>query len=793
MLEVIKRPKQNVIGVEPRSQALIINTNHGKIKLEPKSSEVIRIVYTLKENFSLSDKPGVIAKDSFHDWKYEETDNELILITSKLCLKMNKTTASIRYFDSMGKLLLQEREYESRVLEEYDSYQSIFTTDTKIEVVDTPDGKKEVIKDAPKIFDKKLYRSRLFLKWQDGEALYGLGQHEVGNINLRGSTVYLHQANMKIAIPMVVSSLGYGLLMDTYAPMIFQDQEEASYLYTEADEELDYYFIYGENIDGVVRGYRFLTGKAVMLPKWAFGFIQSQERYESAQELEKTVDEFRRRQIGLDAIVLDWCSWEGNLWGQKTLDEKRFPEPATMLSNLHHNNAKLMISIWPNMSHDCENYKEFKELGLLLPGSNIYNPFVSEGRELYWKQAKEGLFDYGIDAWWCDSSEPFTPEWNHMGEPEASTMYHEYCNTASKHIPTELMNSFGLYHSKAIYEAQRKDTQDKRVVNLTRSGYTGSQRYGVILWSGDISASWGTLRQQIVAGLNLCVSGLPYWTLDIGAFFVKRGIQWFWNGNYENGLEDLGYRELFTRWYQYGAFLPIFRSHGTDVRRELWNFGEPGDMFYDALLKANHLRYKLIPYIYSMASKVWRDDYTIYRMLAFDFSEDEVAREINDQFMFGDSIMVCPVVNPMYYEIGSKPIDSEEKSRKVYLPKGVDWYDFWDNKYYKGGQTIVTDAPIDKIPLFVKAGSILAISQVMNYVDERPDDPIMINVYIGKDAEFELYSDDGDNYNYEDGSYDLNKFIWSEEKQELCAYNKFGQSLELELSSYQISIISNDE
>lgn len=793
MLEVIKRPKQNIIEVEPTSQALTIITSHGKIKLEPKSPEVIRIVYTLKENFTLSDKPGVIVKDSFLNWTYEETEKELILTTSKLCLKMNKETASIRYFDSMGKLLLQEREYESRVLEEYDSYKAMFTVDTKIEIIDTPDGKKEVIKDVPRIFDKKLYRSRLFLEWQDEEALYGLGQHEASNLNLRGSTVYLHPANMKIGIPMLLSSLGYGLLIDTYAPMIFQDQKEDSYLYTEADEELDYYFIYGNNLDGVIRGYRFLTGKAVMLPKWAFGFIQSQERYETAQELVKIVEEYRKREIGLDVIVLDWCSWEGNLWGQKTFDKNRFPDPEGMINNLHQYNTKLMISIWPNMSHDCDNYKEFKELGLLLPGSNIYNPFVSEGRELYWKQAKEGLFDYGIDAWWCDSSEPFTPEWNHMGEAEASRMYHEYCNTASKHIPSELMSSYGLYHAKAIYEAQRKDSQEKRVVNLTRSGYTGSQRYGVILWSGDISASWRTLRQQIVAGLNLCVSGLPYWTLDIGAFFVKRGIQWFWNGDYENGLEDLGYRELFTRWYQYGAFLPIFRSHGTDVRRELWSFGEPGDMFYDALLKANHLRYKFIPYIYSMALKVWRDDYTIYRMLAFDFAKDELAREIKDQFMFGDSIMVCPVVNPMYYEKGSKPIINIDKSRQVYLPKGVDWYDFWDKKYYKGGQTIRAHAPIDKIPLFIKAGSILAMSDLMNYVDERPEAPIKIRVYTGKDAEFELYTDDGDNYNYEVGSYDITKFIWSEEQHELCAYNNLGQRLELDLSSYQITIISKDK
>ncbi len=790
MLEVINRPKQSIIGVNRTNQALILHTNHGKIKLEPKSSEIIRVVYTLKDDFSVLDKPGIVEKGSYHDWNYNETDNELTLTTKRLCIRVNKETASIMYYNSMGELLLKERNYESKNLEEYDSYKTIPMDDTKIEIVDTPDGKKEVLGDAPKVFDKKLYRTRLYLEWQKGEALYGLGQHEEGNLNLRGTTVYLHQANKKIAIPMVVSSLGYGLLMDTYSPMIFNDSGADSYLYTEADEELDYYFIYGGSLDGVVRGYRFLTGKAVMLPKWAFGFIQSQERYETAEELVNVVKEHRKRKIGLDAIVLDWCSWEGNLWGQKTFDSKRFPDPAGMMEELHSYNAKLMVSIWPNMSHLCENYKEFKRSGLLLPCSNIYNPYVEEGRSLYWKQVKEGLYDYGVDAWWCDSSEPFTPEWNHMGEPEKSTMYHEFCNTAAQHIPAQLMNSYGLFHAKAIYEAQRKESEEKRVVNLTRSGYTGQQRYGTILWSGDISASWTTMKQQIVAGLNICVSGIPYWTMDIGAFFVKRGVQWFWNGNYEQGLDDLGYRELFTRWYQYGCFLPIFRSHGTDVRRELWNFGEPGDMFYDALLKANHLRYELIPYIYTMAARVWRDDYTMYRMLAFDFVEDEVARDIQDQFIFGESLMVCPVIEPMYYESNSKPIEKGTKSRQVYLPKGTDWYDFWSNQYYTGGQSIMAEAPIDRIPLYVKAGSIIPMAQFMNYVDERSDEVFKIQIYSGEDAEFELYKDAGDNYRYERGEYEVTKFLWSEKEQILKKYNVAGDLVEIKGEEYQVNIFS---
>lgn len=775
MLVVNERPKRNIIKVDRNQDALLLNTNHGVIKLKPITSEIIRVTYTLKDSFSELAKPGIIVMGTFSAWKHEETESEVIVSTEKLRLHVNKNTASLRYYDHNGNLLLKERDYESKNLEEFDSFKTVIEENTIIEKVVTPDGIKEVVKDAAKVFDKKLYRTRLFLEWQKDEALYGLGQHEEGYLNLRGTMAFLHQANKKIAIPMLVSSLGYGLLMDTYSPMIFNDTNVGSYLYTEADEEMDYYFIHGGNMDGVVRGYRYLTGKAVMLPKWAYGFVQSQERYETAQEMIDLVSEYRKRDIGLDCVVLDWCSWEGTLWGQKTFDLSRFENPTRMMEELHEKHANLMISIWPNMSEDCDNYREFKDRKLLLQGSSIYNPYEEEGRRLYWEQANRGLFSHGVDAWWCDSSEPFTPEWNHMGEPEPSAMYHEFYGAASQSIPAELTNAYGLFHARTMYEGQRSVSKDKRVVNLTRNGYTGQQRYGAVLWSGDISATWTTMKRQIAAGLSFCASGLPYWTLDIGAFFVKKGVQWFWNGDYELGYEDLGYRELFTRWFQYGSFLPMFRSHGTDFRRELWHFGDQGDPFYEALLKTNHLRYELMPYIYSMAAKVWKDDYTMLRMLAFDFAKDSIAREVNDQFLFGESLMVCPVTEPMYYERGSKAIEGALKSRQVYLPKGEGWYDFWTNKYYEGGQTITAEAPLDIIPLFVKAGSILPMTSFMNYVDEVPDAPIEVRVYPGKDTEFELYEDEGNNYRYEEGEYSVTKLSWSEQEQKLLIHEAVGE------------------
>ncbi len=766
MLVVDQRPDRRIIGVERAQGALILSTNYGRIKLEPKSPEILRVVYTLKEAFVTRENPGIVCKESYEEWDYEEAEKEILLNTAKLRLKVNKETASLQYYDDKGKLLLKERDFESKRLEEFSAYKTVIDTATRVEKVITPDGVKEVVKDAKQIFDRRLYRTRLYLEWQEGEALYGLGQHEEGCLNLRGKTVFLHQANKKIAIPFLISSLGYGILVDTYSPMIFHDTEFGSYLYTEADTELDYYFLYGGNMDGVIHGYRYLTGKAAMLPKWTFGFIQSQERYETAQELIDMVKEHRKRGIGLDCIVLDWCSWQGNLWGQKTFDPKRFADPSAMMTELHENHAHLMVSVWPNMSENCDNYKEFREKGYLLPGCSIYDPYLPEGRSLYWKQAEEGLFCHGIDAWWCDSSEPFTPEWNHLGQPEPSAMYQEYYHTSCRHIPAQLTNSYGLFHARTIYEGQRGTTSEKRVVNLTRNGYTGQQRYGTILWSGDISANWITLKRQIAAGLNLCASGIPYWTLDIGAFFVKKGVQWFWDGDYEKGNEDPGYAELFTRWFQFGCFLPVFRSHGTDFRRELWNFGDVGDLFYDTLIKFNQLRYRLMPYIYSMAGKVWKDDYTMLRMLAFDYPEDAIAREIRDQYLFGESLMVCPVVEPMYYDKNGVPIEDSSKTRKVYLPQGG-WYDFWTNRYYEGGRTITAAAPIDLLPLFVKAGSILPMTRFMQYVDETPAEPLELLVYTGKDAEFELYEDEGNSYRYEEGEYAITRLVWSEQQQEL--------------------------
>ena len=761
MLNVVKGKSRAIEKAERKENSLYLYSGAGIHRIEPKNDAVIRVTYTQREEFSNTEKPGVLLRTVFPDWDYMETDTEIWLKMRRLTLVVNKKTASYSYFDSHGKRLLKERERESKNLEEFTVYR-LETQSSRIEKVHTPDGDKEVVMEAAKVPLGKSYHTRMYLEWAENEALYGLGQHEEGFASLRGQTLYLHQANRKIAIPMLVSTLGYGILVDTYSPLIFSDTLYGSYIYTEADPEMDFYFINGESMDGVIAQYRSLTGKTTILPRWAYGYIQSQERYETKKEILDTVKEYRERNIGLDGIVLDWCSWKGNLWGQKTFDETRFPDPDDMMEQLHEAQVHFMLSIWPNMDQETENYKEFAERQLLLPGCSIYNALSAEGRQLYWEQVKRGLYAHGVDAWWCDSSEPFTPEWNHVERTEPAKMYAEYCETTENHLPAEKTNAYALYHAQGIYEGQRgEQDNEKRVFNLTRSAWTGQQRFGTVLWSGDIEASWETLRKQIAAGLHFSASGLPFWTVDIGAFFVKNGNLWFWKGHYDAGTEDLGYRELFVRWYQWACFLPVFRGHGTDCRRELWHFENTEIPFYDVLVQMNHLRYTLMPYIYSCAGLCWLKDRSMMKLLAFAYPEETAVFHIMDQYLFGEELMVCPVTEPMYYGENSSELTDTVKTRRVYLPEAHGWYDYWTNTYYEGGQWIEVCASIDRIPLFVKEGGILLKTDFAGSTKEL-DGNCCVTVYTGRDGCFDFYEDEGEGYDYEEGKYRLTRLTWKE-------------------------------
>ena len=531
-----------------------------------------------------------------------------------------------------------------------------------------------------------------------------------------------------------------------------------------------------------------------MLPRWAFGYIQSKERYFSQAELIDVVKEYRRRGLPLDCIVQDWKSWTGDLWGQKTLDPERFPDPKGMMDELHRLNTRLMISIWPIMNPGGDNWQEMRDQGCLLGNQATYNAFQEKARELYWKQANEGLYAHDIDAWWCDCTEPFQADWMGAFKPEPEERLRINTEEAKRYLDPELINAYSLMHSQGIYEGQRKTSTDKRVVNLTRSAYAGQQRYGTITWSGDVSATWETLRKQVADGLNFCTTGSPYWTVDVGAFFVKNDPNlWFWNGDYDLGVEDMGYRELYVRWFQYGAFLPMFRSHGTDTPREVWQFGEPGDVFYDTLAKYLRLRYRLIPYIYSLAGMVTHEDYTMMRALPFDFRCDPDTYDVADQFMLGPALLVNPVTQPMYYAAESTPLHDVSKSRSVYLPKGADWYDFWTGQPYTGGQTITADAPLDTMPLYVRAGAIIPFGADIQHTDEGSDAPLELHIYPGQDGHFSLYEDEGDNYHYEQGAFARISIAWDDQNRTLTIGSRQGSYPGMPASrEFRLNIVGED-
>lgn len=753
MLEAQLRKSRKIANVYRQENSLFLEADAGVIRIMPQTVRIIRVSYSENGQFSDEQGSGLADLSGTCRWDWQEDGREIRVITEYLLTTVNRQTGSVCYIKRDGTVLLSEKEKESKTVESFDTYRMVVNENTQIEEIVTPDGVKRVVRGADRVLDKKMYHTRLSLNLGPDEMLYGLGQAEEGVWNLRHTTQYLHQANLKIAVPFLVSGNGYGILLSTQGTAVFSDTQYGSYLYTEADEYLDYYFCAGDCLDEVIGGLRSLSGKASMLPRWAFGYIQSQERYEDEQEILETAGRFREQGIGLDAIVLDWMSWEKDMWGQKTFDRERFPDPEGMIHSLHEAGVHFMISVWPNMNSLSDNYQEFLDGRLLLPASEIYDAFSEEGRKLYWEQARRGLFRFGVDAWWCDSSEPVTPEWNRTVKPEPGDMYREFTEAAGNCMPPGKSNAYGLYHARAIYEGQRSTDARKRVMNLTRSGFTGSQKYGAVLWSGDISASWETLKKQIAAGLHFCASGLPYWTLDIGAFFVKKGEPWFWNGEYNEGTADYGYRELYVRWFQYGAFLPIFRSHGTDCRREPWNFGQPGEPFYDALQNAIRLRYRLLPYIYSLAGEVWRGDGTMMRLLAFDFPGDRKAAGRMDQYMFGPSLMVCPVTEPMYYLKGSAPAQVPERVKTVYLPAGTEWYDLRTEKRYQGGQEVTVEAGIGSIPVFVKAGAVIPVMEPGCCTAQMEGKDILIQAYAGADGSFCLYEDAGDGYGYEKGEY----------------------------------------
>jgi alpha-D-xyloside xylohydrolase len=768
--------KLQAIHYTVHSNTVIIETSKGYLGLTAYSDSIIRVRYAATQAFSTKDSLMITASPNASvNVDVQETAEALIVSTPKLSIRVNKATCAFTYLDSSGQILTKEPDRGGKTLIPVDVVKSVFDENNEAQIRKDADGVRAFTPSSKQVIDRQAFHTKLEFEWLEGEALYGLGSHEEGMMNLRGQHQYLYQQNMKVAVPVLLSTRGYGILLDSYSLMSFRDDAFGSYIWTEFDDELDYYFIYGPEFDDIVKAIRQLSGKAPMLPRWAFGYIQSKERYISQAELVETVKEYRRRGLALDCIVQDWKSWPNDLWGQKTLDPERFPNPKEMMTDLHNLNTRLMISIWPIMNPGGDNWREMHDAGFLLGNQATYDAFQAEARELYWMQAREGLFAYGIDAWWSDCTEPFQADWNGAFKPEPEERLRINTDEARRYLDPEYINAYSLLHSQGMYEGQRKASNAKRVVNLTRSGYIGQQCYSTITWSGDVSATWETLRRQIADGLNFSATGLPYWTTDIGAFFVKNDPKlWFWNGDYDLGVDDIGYRELYVRWFQYAAFLPMFRSHGTDTPREVWRFGEAGEIFYDALVKFLRLRYRLMPYIYSLAAMITHDDYTMLRALPFDFRCDPDTYNIDNQFMFGPALLVNPISHPMYYAAESTALDKTSKSRLVYLPKGADWYDFWTGKQFTGGQTILADAPLDKIPLYIRSGSILPIGADIQFADEQTNTPLELHIYPGQNGSFTLYDDEGDNYNYEQGHFTVIRLTWDEAMRRLTLHERQG-------------------
>lgn len=538
-------------------------------------------------------------------------------------------------------------------------------------------------------------------------------------------------------------------------------------LYSEVGDQIDYYFIYGKNLDEVIHGYRTLTGKTPMMPKWAMGLWQCRERYKTQDELISIVREFRERKIPIDNIVQDWFYWKEDQWGSHEFDKTRYPDPAKMVKDLHEKyHVRIMISVWPKFYIGTKHYEEFRKNGWLYmrnvevgqkdwvgPGyiSTFYDPYSSDARKLYWKQINEKLFSLGFDAWWLDSTEPDLQsnlsfdEWRLRIGPTA-------LGTSARYL-----NTYSLMNSKAVYEGQRKTKPNQRVFILTRSAFAGQQRYSAATWSGDVAARWFDLKNQIPAGLNFSLSGIPYWTTDIGGFAVEPRFE----KPDEKDLEE--WRELNTRWFQFGAFCPIFRVHGQYPYREMFNIAPENHPAFQSMLKYDKLRYRLMPYIYSLTGMVTHQDYTIMRALIFDFVNDKNILNIGDQFMFGPSLLINPVT------------DFKARLRKVYLPENCGWYDFHTGKYYDGGQTIIADAPYEDIPIFVKEGSIIPFGPEIQYSDEKPANPIRLYVYTGRDASFTLYEDENINYNYEKGFYSTIDFKYNEKEKTLTIEKRKGK------------------
>lgn len=678
------------------------------------------------------DKPSLVIVNKWDKqpgFKINEQPGEIIIATDKMKIIINKSDNSVRYTTLSGELILSE------------------------------DGSKGKTLNPATIAGIQTYNcSTQFISPAD-ESLYGLGCHpeDTLSVNYKGRNQDLTIKYMTGAVPVLLSTRGYGILWDNYSASQFYGAEENNSRFryvSESGKMTDYYFIYGPDFDQIIASYRQATGTAPMYPKWAFGLFQSQDRYKSQAEVLSVKDNYRKNKIPVDCIVQDWFYWEPDVIGSHRFWPERYPDPKSMVAELHKANIHAMISIWPVMAKGTANYAAMEKAGNLTTVlwdnvmthtfDNYYDAHSDKARKMYWEQARDSLISpQGWDAWWVDQC-----------EPDNGTLLDERRKAVfALGSGIDFFNTYSLMHSKGLYENWRKDIPGKRAFFLIRQAFAGSQRNAATLWSSDITCTWRAFKSQVPQGINACASGIPYWTSDIG------GYHFHWTPPDWSTADN---RELFTRWFQFGTFSPVFRIHGKGERALFSDNWDPATK--SILLNYDNLRYRLLPYIYSLSWKVTNEGYTIMRSLAFDFRTDSGIKSIPDQYMFGPAFLVNPVTERLYSLPGNKEF---KKTRKVYLPKSADWYDFWSGRFIKGGQTIDAEAPIETIPIYVKAGSIVPMGPYLQYATEKPADPLEIRIYKGADAEFVLYEDENDNYNYENGKYSSISMKWNEKEKTL--------------------------
>src|SRR5277367_2801289 len=709
-------PLNPVTSADPQSDGVVLVLQTGFLRFQVCSDSIVHVVYSIERDIA-QHPDNLVVKKSWPkaDFALHADDPKLItLTTSKLKIEITRADSSLIFYDSANHKLTQEN---TRTL-----------TPTEVN-------------------GEKTYHSERFVNmWDTQEAFYGLGQHQAGVWNYRGESVDLSQDNTNISIPLLLSSNGYAIFWNNGSRSRFNNRfVHAFYLSSEVSDSLDYYFFYGPDFDHLIAAYRELTGAAPLFGKWAYGYWQCKNRYDSQQELLTIAQKYRDQKIPLDNIVQDWFWW--NTMGEPVFN-KNYPDPKAMIDGLHKNNIHLMVSVWPYFRPGSPVYDDMDKHGFFIAktevsgfhpsGMALYDAFNPDARKYYWKLMNDALFKIGVDAWWLDTTEPETEGL----ETNLLVTHKVALGNGARYA-----NEFPLLTTTGVYTGQRAASDQKRVFILSRSGYAGIQRNSAAVWSGDVDPNWETFRRQIPAGLNLSISGIPYWTTDIGGFVSANP-------------DDPAYRELYTRWFQFGTFSPIFRAHGTRTtnQNEIWSYGPDAQK---TLTAYDNLRYRLMPYIYSLAWKTTSEGYTIMRPLVMDFREDTRAQNIGDQFLFGPAILVNP---------GTEP---GAATRRLYLPN-TKWYDFWTGASIQGGRTLDAPTTIERLPLYIRAGSILPLGPDVQYAAEKSADPLELRIYHGANGNFTLYEDENDSYNYEKGAYATIPLTWDDAAQTLTIGDRSG-------------------